>query len=60
MTIDEAIKRNETIIMKGELGDVQTAYPAVQLGIEALKFTKNLRDTSYITKIHLLPGESKD
>lgn len=60
MIIDEAIERNETIIKKGELGDVLTAYPALQLGIEALKGIKAVRQLHPELSPFPLLGETKD
>lgn len=58
MTIDEAIKILTLMGTPDFQGHTEDILTARQLGIEALKFTKNLRDTAYITKLHLLPGET--
>lgn len=60
MKLEKAIERNEPIIIKGELGDVLTAYPAIQLGIEALKWIAQWRGVNSSLANIRLPGETED
>lgn len=60
MTPEEAIKRTETFIERHPGYDYSTLIPALQLGIEALKFTLAVRGTILHYATLPLPGETKD
>ncbi len=60
MTADKAIEYLDYILKEHPRIKSADFGSAIKLGIEALKFTKNLRDTNYITKLHLLPGEDSE
>lgn len=60
ITIEKSIERQETFIERHPGYSYSDLIPAMQLGIEALKFKKALADSPYGPRYALLPGETKD
>jgi len=60
MTIDEAIEVLEDIVDTAHYSDYPDDHGAIRLGIEALKFCKDLEDRGALPSNARLPGETKD
>jgi len=60
MTINEAIRVLSDIANEYWDTDVEVKADACQLGIEALKHHKKLRDTHPYSNYKILPGETED
>lgn len=60
MTSEEAIKLNQELLRTGHY-DVDPKFTkAIKLGIEALKFFKDLRDRGALPPGTRLPGETEE
>ena len=60
ITIDEAIKRLEQLVIDLKYWDAPTKDSALKLGIAALKREKANRDNPDFVAVGLLPGETEE
>ncbi len=60
MTIDEAIKELEALLINRKSELLRDTLEALPLGIEALKEVKASREEDYIGDTGLLPGETEE
>ena len=60
MTIDEAIRRLDAEVMLAQNGGKLAGADAIRLGIEALKWIKDVRHIINTPNPEFLPGETED
>ena len=58
MTLDEAIKTNENLLVDERANLLETEYDAIKLGIEALKAELKVRRQNPRMTFPRLPGEN--